>query len=140
MTRRRPRSKESTDSFLPEAELETLAALHELGEAEASQLRGALAKFRPMTHASMATLLRRLEERGLVSHCKAESGKAFVYSATVRPTATYRSLMKRVLERVFRNDALALVSTLVDAKPLKDEEIDRLRTLVDELDSRRRKR
>jgi BlaI family penicillinase repressor len=140
MPRRRPRSKESHDTFLPEAELETLAALHQLGEAEAAQVREALASFRPMTHASMATLLRRLEERGLVEHRKAESGRAFLYRATVGARSTYRSLITRVLERVFRGDPLALFSSLVDSRPLDERELARLRTLVDELGARRKKR
>jgi BlaI family penicillinase repressor len=140
MPRRRPRSKDSQDTFLPEAELETLAALHQLGEAEASRVREALAGFRPMTHASIATLLRRLEERGLVEHRKADSGRAFLYRATVGARATHGALIRRVLERVFGGDPLALFSSLVDSRPLDARELARLRTLVDALDARRKKR
>lgn len=140
MPRRRQRSKESQDTFLPDAELETLAALHRLGETEAARLREALSAFRPMTHASMATLLRRLEARELVRRRKADGGRAFLYRATVGARTTYRSLVQRILERVFGDDALALFSTLVDSRPLDDREVARLRALVDELGTGRKKR
>jgi predicted transcriptional regulator len=140
--RRRPRSPESApeSAFLPEAELEVLALLHRLGEAEAADLRAALQPRRPMTHASVLTLLGRLEQRSLVGRRKADAGKAFVYFATRHPEQTYRSVVGRVAERVFLDDRIGLVSSLFGAKPPSDDEISRLRELVDELEDGRRSR
>ena len=63
-------------------------------------IRRALAKRRPMTHASVSTLLRRLEARGLVARRKGDKGKAFLYSATETAGRTHAKLLKRLLERV----------------------------------------
>ena len=118
----------------PEAELELLACLHRLGEAEASALRAALGSQRPMSHASVVTLLRRLEGKKLVSRRKADSGKAFVYFATARPEDTYRSVTDRVAERIFQDDRVGLVSSLFGGRPPSRDELERLRELVDRLD------
>lgn len=141
--RRRPRSPAATPeaAFLPEAELEVLAVLHRLGEAEASHIRTALQPRRPMTHASVLTLLGRLERRSLVDRRRADTGKAFVYFATRQPEQTYRSVIRRVAERVFLDDRIGLVSSLFGGKPPTEDEIGRLRALVDglERDGRRRR-
>ena len=135
--RRKPRSPETPAdaAFLPEAEVEVLACLHRAGEAQAAEIRRALRKTRPMSHASVVTLLGRLEQRGIVSRRKAESGKAFVWFATHKPEQTFRSVIGRVAERVFHHDRVALVSSLFGAKPPTREELDGLRELLDGMDS-----
>lgn len=110
-----------------------LAVLHERGEADAMTVRRALAKKRPMSHASVSTLLRRLEARGLVTRRKADKGKSFLYAATEEVGKTHGKLVKRLLERVFRNDSLSLVAALLAVKPPTETEARELRKLVDEL-------
>lgn len=118
---------------LPEAELEVLVRLHQAGEAEASEIRRRLTPVRPLSHASVMTLLGRLEAKGLVRRRKAEVGKAFVFSATLDPEITYRSVVGRMLERVFADDPVALVSSLFGARAPNERELERLKTLVEKL-------
>jgi predicted transcriptional regulator len=117
----------------PEAELEVLAVLHERGEADAMTVRRALARKRPMSHASVSTLLRRLEARGLVTRRKADRGKAYLYAATEEAKRTHTRLLRRLLERVFRNDSLSLVAALLAVKPPTESEAKELRKMVDDL-------
>lgn len=124
------------DEPLPEAELEVLVRLHQAGEAEASEIRRRLAPVRPLSHASVMTLLGRLEAKGLVRRRKAEVGKAFVYSATRDPETTYRGVIGRVLERVFAGDPVALVSSLFGARAPNEQQLERLRSLVEELEAK----
>ena len=136
MPRRRPRSPANPgDSTLPDAELEVLAALHEAGEADTAELRRRLAAFRPMTHASTATLLRRLEAKGLVRRRKADVGKAFVYSSVAAPAATFGGTVARLRRRLFGDDAAALASSLFADRPPRGEELRRLRELLDRLEA-----
>jgi BlaI family transcriptional regulator, penicillinase repressor len=120
-------------SAAPEAELEVLAVLHELGEADAMEIRDALRPRRPLSHASVSTLLRRLESRGLVTRRKADRGKSYRYAAAEDPGATHGRVLRRLLERVFRNDSLSLVSALFSVKPPTKAEARALRRLVDDL-------
>ena len=135
MPRRKQRSAraDASGDALPEAELEVLSCLHHYGELEARQIRERMVEYRPMAHPSMMTLLKRLEERGLVTRRRAPTGKAFIYSATEEAAATYRGVVSRLLQRVFGNDSLMLVSSLFDVKEPTRREVDELRALLDDL-------
>jgi predicted transcriptional regulator len=132
----RPRGAGERAATLPEAELETLAALHELGEAEVREVRARLAAFRALGHASVTTLLRRLEEKGLVRRRRADHGKAFLYSAVPAADVTYGGVVRRLLARVFGGDGVALVSSLFSVSPPDRTEVERLRSLLAELERR----
>jgi BlaI family transcriptional regulator, penicillinase repressor len=123
---------------LPEAELDVLACLHKQRRATARQIREALARVRPMTHGSVVTLLRRLESKSLVRRQKGDSGKAFIYEPTRDPAPTYRNLVRKLLERVFGGDSLALVTSLFETKPPTAEELVELERLVERLRERRK--
>jgi len=123
------------DAALPDAELELLACLHEAGEAEASELRLALESQRPLSHASVMTLLGRLQARGLVDRRKAETGKAFIYFPTRTADPAFRGIMGRLLERVFHDDTVSMVSSLFGAKAPTPEQLDKLRQLIDETEA-----
>jgi BlaI family transcriptional regulator, penicillinase repressor len=132
--RRKPRSPDApADDVLPEAEMEVLAVVHTRGAAGASEIREALQPFRPMTHASVLTLLGRLEAKGLVSRTKAEVGKAFVYRATA-PKRVYGGLMRRIVKRIFADDPARLVATLFEARKPTKGELEQIRELVEKME------
>jgi BlaI family penicillinase repressor len=137
--RRKARSPEAdpADQILPEAEMEVLAVLHARGEADAREIREALESFRPMTHASVLTLLGRLEAKELVRRHKGSVGKAFVYAAAKSPKPMYRSLLQRMVRRIFANDPAQLVASLFDAKPPTRDELRQIRELVETMEKRR---
>lgn len=128
------------DDALPEAELEVLACVHRQGEVDAATIREHLHPFRPMTHASVVTLLRRLEDKSLVTKRKGDRGKAFIYSATREQNTTYRQVVGRLLERVFGGSRLTLVSSLFEVKAPTEDEIEELKKLVDELHGKQQKK
>ena len=118
---------------MPEAELEVLAALQELEEATAANIRRWLEPFRPMSHASVSTLLQRLERKQLVQRRKANVGKAFLYSATYDPAAILGRAASRVLHRLFADDSASLVSSLFGRHEPSLDELERIKDLVDRL-------
>jgi len=122
-----------TEARLPDAELEVMACLWRLREATARQLREAMTGYRPMAHASIVTLLNRLEAKGLVRRAKGPVGKAFVYTPTRRPDKTYRRVIKDVLQRVFGGNGLALVTSLFETQPPTAAEVEQLQRLLDDL-------
>jgi len=141
MTRRKARSPEAADreQILPEAEMEVLAVLHARGEADARAIRVQLEPYRPMSPASVLTLLGRLEAKELVTRRKAPAGKAFLYAAAKSTKPMYRSLLRRMVRRLFTNDPARLVATLFDARTPTDDELRQIRELVEGLEARRRK-
>jgi predicted transcriptional regulator len=122
---------------LPDAELEVLACLHRQGKATAREVRELMHAYRPMAHASVLTLLTRLEAKGLVNREKGPVGKAFIYIPTHRSKATPRNVLKRILQRVFHGDGVALVTSLFQTKPPSREELDQLEQLLTDLRAQR---
>jgi len=115
---------------VPDAEMDVLACVHRRRHATAREIRDDLSVDRPMAHGSVVTLLKRLERRGLVSRRKADVGKAFVYSATSRPSATIRPVLDRLVRRVFAGDAIALVASLFETRAPSPSELARLEDLL----------
>jgi predicted transcriptional regulator len=122
-----------TQPRLPDAELDVMTCLWEAGPQTARQLREALASRRPLAHASVSTLLKRLEAKGLVSREKAPAGKAYVYSAKGKPAGTHRRLVADFLDRVFAGSGVSLVASLLETRPPSNEEIDQLEQLIRDL-------
>jgi predicted transcriptional regulator len=133
---RSPRARES-EQIIPEAEMEVLAVVHARGEVDARHIRQALEPFRPLSHASVLTLLGRLEERGLVTRRKADAGKAFVYSAARSPRPMMHRLLRRLVTRLFANDPSRLIASLFEAKPPSSAELEEIRRLVAAMEARK---
>jgi predicted transcriptional regulator len=125
---------------LPDAEADVLAALYELGDGTARDVREHLERRRPMAHASVATLLGRLEDRGLIRRRKGDSGKAFIYSpTTARPRAFAGSLKRAldVVERGFGGSSVALIASLFETRRPTADELQALRQLVKQYDEKK---
>jgi predicted transcriptional regulator len=122
-----------TEHDLPDAELDVMGHLWTTGPATAREIREAMEKRRPMTHASVCTLLKRLEEKGFVVREKAGIGKAFRYSAKVPATKTARRLLDGLLDRVFGGNGVALIASLFESRPPTTDEIKSLEELIDTL-------
>jgi predicted transcriptional regulator len=139
--RRRARSSEArpSEQLLPEAEMEILAVLEARGEAEAREIRDALASYRPMRHASVLTLLGRLEAKSLVTRRKADVGKAYIYSTTRSTQPLLGRFVQRMVRRIFANDSASLVAALFESKPPTDAELRQIRALVDSMQKRGKK-
>ncbi len=118
---------------LPDAELEVLACIWKRGEATARDIREAMEPYRPMTHGSVVTLLKRLETKNLVKKRKGPVGKAFLFKAARKPNSAYRRLAGKLRDRVFGGDRLALVASLFETGPPTSEEIDDLQKMLDNL-------
>ncbi|GMV99972.1 MAG: hypothetical protein AMXMBFR84_11110 [Candidatus Hydrogenedentota bacterium] len=133
--RRDTPKKGSTISLedLPTAELEVLACLWREQMATARQLREIMKPYRPMSHGAIVTLLKRLEEKRLVSKEKANVGKAFVYRADHAPESTYKGILNRMRERIFGGSLVSMMASLFDGNPPNQDELRALDELVRQL-------
>ncbi len=122
-----------TDNNLPDAELDVMSILWQSGPMTVRELREKLHQQRPMTHAAVSTLLKRLQAKDIVSREKGEVGKAFIFKASVKPAATYRKIVGDLLDRVFAGSGVAMVSSMLDSKTPSIEEIDEMMEMMQEL-------
>lgn len=120
-------------SRIPEAEADVLAVLFDAEEATARTVRERLVKKRPMAHGTVVTLLRRLEDRGLVRRRKADQGKAFMYRPAKAHGRTFGPVVSSLMQRAFGGKPAALVASLFETRPPSAQEIDELEALVDRL-------
>ena len=77
---------------------------------------------------TVATMLVRLEQRGLVSH-RAE-GRQYIYRSRVSPAEVRETVTRELLHNLFDGDVGAFVSQLLDARKLTREEVADLQRLV----------
>ena len=126
-----------TDS-LPDAELDVMQCLWD-GQCTATEIRAALSERRPLSHSSVCTLLKRLEDKGLVKRKKAPVGKAFLYEPLIQKQRTHRSMVSEMLDRLFGGNGVDLVASLFETRPPTEGELDELEELLADLRQRRMK-
>jgi BlaI family transcriptional regulator, penicillinase repressor len=118
---------------LPDAELDVMTCLWRVPAATAREIREMLQGRRPMAHASVCTLLNRLETKGLVVRQRAPVGKAFLYRAASEPQRAHRRLVKKLLDGVFGGNGVALVASLLESRPPSENELAELEQLLKDL-------
>jgi len=112
-------------------QLAILQVLWLQSEATAGEVHRALAE-RGLAPTTIATMLRKMEERGLVDH--RTQGRQFVYRPLVREDEINRSMVGDLVDRLFRGDPLALIHHLVREGELDLAELESLRRAVDSAD------
>ncbi len=114
-----------------------MKALWELGEATVPILVHHLNLQRerePITRGTVQVLLNRIESKGWVERRK--EGRAFVYVPVTSAEEGLAELTGAFQSKVFDGSALSLVQALVKSSPLKRDDIEELRTLLDEAESK----
>lgn len=111
-----------------------LAVLRELwtqGEANVAAVHGALQDERGLATTTVATLLSRLEKRGLVTH--RADGRKHVYRATVSEPEVQSALLDSVTDGVFGGDVTALVSHLLSAREVSSGDLAAVQEILDRM-------
>jgi BlaI family penicillinase repressor len=81
-------------------------------------------------YTTLATLLRRMEEKGLVRH--RNEGRSFIYQAVVQPEQVNQGMTTHLLERLFQGSVTELVSHLLKNRKVSAAELVRLEKLIAE--------
>jgi BlaI family transcriptional regulator, penicillinase repressor len=109
-------------------ELDVMSVLWDLGSATVAEVRERLAD--RLAYTTVLTVLRTLEQKGHVGH--AGEGRAHRYHPLVKREAAGRSAVRRLVDKVFQGSPELLMTQLVSDKHLSDEELRRLRRLLEE--------
>ena len=104
-----------------------MTVLWDLGSATVAETRERLPD--PLAYTTVLTVLRTLEEKGLVTHL--QEGKAYRYVPLVERQAAGQSAVTRLLETIFRGAPEMLLTQLVSDRSLSEEELQRLRSIVE---------
>ena len=99
-------------------------------EATVSELHPPLQEEKELAYTTIATMLRKMEARGLVKH--RPEGRSFVYSAAVREEAVTRGLADHLIDRLFEGSLTDVVSHLLSTRDVSRDELVQLERLIAE--------
>lgn len=117
---------------LTELQLSIMAVLWESDEATVVDVHEALRPDRRIAQSTVATLLSRLEDKGVVTH--REEGRQYVYRAIVSANQVRRSIaseFRDLTERLFSGDLAGLVSQLLSARDIAPEDLAKVRAMIE---------
>ncbi len=115
---------------LSRRERQVMDILFRLGKATAEEVLNELPD--PPSYSAVRALLATLEGKELVRHAK--DSRRYVYQPTMPEKKAKRSALKQLIATFFEGSPEKLVASLLDPKDhqLSIEEIDRIRSLIDE--------
>lgn len=120
-------------SGLPKSELEVARIVWELGQATVRQVMDALPKSRNLEFKTVQTYLRRLEAKGYL-RTKRKGKRTKVYLPRAQPKRVMRDLVDEFMDRAFDGEAMPLLQHVIRDRGLSDEELQQLRTLLENLE------
>ena len=110
-------------------QLDVLRALWAAGRASASQVHETLSKHRQLAPTTVATLLKRLEKRELVTHDR--EGRQHMFRALVTEESVVTQTLDQVTDEVFSGDVTAFAAQLLARKDVKADDLAKIRTLLE---------
>ncbi len=118
---------------LGDLQLRIMRVLWDTDAATVSEVQRRLGR-PPLAYTTVATMLRKLEERGLVEHT--EEGRKFLYRARVSMPEVTRSMTGDLVDRLFDGSLTDAVSHLLDSRGVSADELDRLERMIQQRKSK----
>jgi predicted transcriptional regulator len=115
---------------LGDLQLRIMKFLWDRGSASVADVHQVLGKDSELAYTTIATMLRKMEARGLVRHHT--EGRSFVYRAAVGAEAVTRKMADDLLERLFGGSLANLVNHLLTTREISREELSKLEQLISE--------
>ncbi len=109
-------------------QLKIMKALWRREEATVAELHRDLGRRAGLAYVTIATVLRRMEARGLVVH--RSEGRSFIYRAAVAENTVARNLAGELVDRVFGGSVTALFNNLLSQREIDPRELEELERLV----------
>ena len=120
-------------SSLTDLEIDIMNIVWRLRRATVRQIVDSLRAQRPLAYTPVQTVLSILTQKGVVRHTR--EGRAFVYTAIVKPEGVRREVIQAVVDKLFAGSSQSLVLHLIESDALTAEEAESLRNLLDRVAS-----
>jgi predicted transcriptional regulator len=117
---------------LGETEMEVLHHVWELQEATVNQVRDRILEDRKVAYTTIMTVMKNLADKGYLKYHK--EGVTYVYSPAVEPESVRFSLLKDLVQKVFKGSPGQLVQTLVKNEDISDKERREIQNLIDDME------
>jgi BlaI family transcriptional regulator, penicillinase repressor len=113
---------------LGDLQLRILKILWARREATVTEVQEALDGGADLAYTTVATMLRKMEARNLVTH--REEGRSFVYQAQVGESEVSRGMTDHLMDRLFAGSLAEAVSHLLTTREVSREELRQLEKLI----------
>ena len=100
------------------------------GEATVADVHRALGDTQALAYTTVATMLRKMEARGLLRH-RVED-RSFVYQPCVKEEAVSRGMADHLLDRLFEGSLADMLRHLLSTRDVSREELSELERLIAE--------
>ena len=118
---------------LTNRELDIMSVLWREGSGTVAEVRDALGEH--VGYTTVLKMLQILEEKGAVGHER--EGRAYRYHPLVESASAGGRALRRIVNKIFHGSAEMLLATLVEDRDFSDEEIQRMRSVLDRAERRR---
>ena len=115
---------------LGDLQLRIMKVLWDGEEATVSQVLEALPNAPDLAYTTIATMLRKMEGRGLVAH--RVEGRSFIYRAEVTEAVVSRSMADHLVDRLFEGSLTQAVSHLLSTREVSRDELTKLERMISE--------
>ena len=123
----------SEPAALTELQLAVMRILWARKQATVAEITDELRPTRGLAQTTVATVLSRLEKRGIVGHDT--HARQFVYHAKLTEPEIRRSMVSEMTERLFGGDVTALVSHLISAREFSRGDVAKVKAMLADYES-----
>jgi BlaI family transcriptional regulator, penicillinase repressor len=113
---------------LGELQLRILKILWDQREATVADVHDQLASQSDLAYTTIATMLRKMEARGLVTH--RTDGRTFIYQPAVAEADVTRGLADHLIDRLFEGSLAGMVSHLLTTRDVSPDELAQIERLI----------
>jgi predicted transcriptional regulator len=117
------------DKSLSDLQLAIMRVLWQKDEATVAEVHGALQSDRGLALTTIATVLSRLEKRGMVLH--RTDGRQFVYRTLVSEETVRSSMVDELAELLFQGDVAELMNHLLAERDFTSDDLSRVKNLIE---------
>jgi predicted transcriptional regulator len=115
---------------LGDLQLRIMRIVWKRGEATVAEVMDELGRTSQLAYTTVATMLRKMEARGLVQH--RVEGRTFIYMPLVGEDQVSRKMTDHLLERLFQGSLSGMVSHLLSTHEISAHELTELERLIAE--------
>ena len=119
---------------LGELQYAIMRVLWDAGESSVAEVHRSVPSDKELAYTTIATMLRKMEARGLVSH--RVDGRTFIYQPAVEENTVTRRMADDLVDRLFAGSLTEAVSHLLSNREVSRSELTKLEKLIRERKAR----
>lgn len=119
-------------------QLSIMRLLWDQGEMSIAELQDALNSDSKLAYSTVATVVSRMEKKGLVAHRSVD--RVYYYRAAVTEDSAGKTMVGEFVERIFGGSPSELVNHLLEGEQVDSSELRRIKNLVHEREAKLKKR